>query len=561
LVSFIFFMRFVFWMAVGRRGTTRRERERQKEKRRSRKNDDALPAQKQHTPQTKQHKTGANIVALDKFAMANSARDVAAAEWWVDRNPADAGAPARGVVPALAAPGTNTRSVPAQFLSVPLSAAAASSSPSSFSASPLAAAASAAAAAANNANTTKAAEQQEEQPEPQPFLVHYGITGTREVRGAAQSRRRLSALASWLRLEVRALPLSAALAPPGPFAAGGDGVAQPAAGTPIPAAAKLGGAPIWAVLPGTDGARLPAPPADEPADFPLGRTLGASKPAPLALPETPRLGGVRYIKDRLYTVAAVWVPAAEAAAAAGAKADPGAAVAAAPAAGANKNNNSSNNKAKKANKAEEAEEGRVAAWWLEVDQPLLSARRSGVVSYDQGSLLSPTIAVNKRGRAVVAATAVGEELFPSAAVATLDFGSVGGFGAAGETGFGAGGEWTMTGEEEEEADADAAPSPAASASDAAASGFTSVAHTLRLPGPGAGLADGQAAYASLASGRGSGARPSASAVGVDGTLWSAVEMVAQACSLAEYKADATCGGTRSPGYNWATRVTQVEADG
>ena len=431
----------------------------------------------------------------------------------------------------LPAPGANTRSMPAQFLSAPFAAPASASAPAPAPAN------------TNGTNATNAAATNAAADKDQPFLVHYGMTGTKELRGAGQSRQKTRALASWLRLEVQRLALPAPA--PGVFAAGaGAGVPQPAAGASTPAEV---GAPIWA-----EGARLAAP-AERGADFPLGRSKGAAEPAPLALAETARLGGLRYAGGRLYAVAPVWVPAeAAAAAAAPANANVTAAgvgadapAADAPAADA------------PAAAAAAAGGGRVAAWWVEIDQPSLTARRSGVVAYERGSLLAPTIAVNKRGRAIIAATAVGRDLFPSAAVATLDFGAE----AAEAAGAGDGAAALSDDDAAVAAPADDALAEATPGAAAAAAAPAAVAYTLRLPGPGAGLADGEGAYSALAAGPGAGARPAASAVGVDGTLWSAVETASRSCSLEEYKADATCGGTRTAEYNWATRVTQVEVDG
>lgn len=377
--------------------------------------------------------------------MASSVRDVATAEWWLDANPADSQKPALGIAPALPAPFVYTKGAAAQFLSAPYEAATGSN------ASPL------------------------------TYLVHYGLVGTKGVRGAAAGgKKTLRALSSALRLEVRRVPVAA----PAPLALGGSPVSQPNQGSP------------FLLLSTTNGVSAAAL---EPADFPLGRTLGASGPAQLSLPTAARLGNLRATRDRLYTVAPV---------------------------------------------RDTTKNGRVAAWWLEIDQLSVTARRSGVVSYEKGSLLGPTIAVNKAGKAAVAATAVGSEVFPSAAVATLEFG---------------------------EEDDDGFPSDvwmSARLAAPEASSLPTVPHTLRLPGAGAGFADGRGAYAPAsaaakvlrARGGGMAAGASASAVGVDGTLWSAAEVVAQSCGLAEYRSDATCGGTRTAEYNWGTRVTQLEVD-
>jgi chemotaxis protein histidine kinase CheA len=446
---------------------------------------------------------GGNVVALDKFALASSVRSVAVAEWWVDSNPADeAKAAARGIVPAVPAPFVYTRNTAANFLSLPATSSLAGGS-----------------------STSKPS-----------YLVHYGLKGAKAMRSAGETRGALRGLLSALRLEVRRVPASL----PAPLAGGVDSssaaVAQPPVGQPALLLSTTVGVTAQAL---------------EPADFPLGRTLGRDQPALLPSADAPpRLGGLRLIKDRLYTVASVRVPAAELAEAAavaqeeGKEAEAGAEAAAA--AGAS------------------AGSSRVAVWWLEIDQPAMKPLRSGVIAYDKGSLLAPTIAVSRGGRAVVAATAVGTELFPSAAVATLDFGAAEREAAAAAAMGLAGG-----------ADDEGGVSSASEAAALASSASGSVAYTLRLPGAGAGYADGEGAYyggrgeeegkasaasAAMAAAASGGGLSTASAVGVDGTLWSAAEVVAHACSLEEYRLDATCGGTRTAEFNWATRVTQMEAD-
>jgi hypothetical protein len=47
------------------------------------------------------------------------------------------------------------------------------------------------------------------------------------------------------------------------------------------------------------------------------------------------------------------------------------------------------------------------------------------------------------------------------------------------------------------------------------------------------------------------------AVANGGTIWIANEYIAQSCTLAQYQADQTCGGTRSPLANWSTRVSAI----
>jgi hypothetical protein len=48
------------------------------------------------------------------------------------------------------------------------------------------------------------------------------------------------------------------------------------------------------------------------------------------------------------------------------------------------------------------------------------------------------------------------------------------------------------------------------------------------------------------------------AVAVDGTnVWTASEYVGQHCSVSQYLADFTCGGTRGSAANWSTRITEL----
>jgi hypothetical protein len=49
------------------------------------------------------------------------------------------------------------------------------------------------------------------------------------------------------------------------------------------------------------------------------------------------------------------------------------------------------------------------------------------------------------------------------------------------------------------------------------------------------------------------------AAAVDGThVWIASEMIDQTCTITQFTADPTCGGTRAPLSNWATKITQVK---
>jgi hypothetical protein len=47
------------------------------------------------------------------------------------------------------------------------------------------------------------------------------------------------------------------------------------------------------------------------------------------------------------------------------------------------------------------------------------------------------------------------------------------------------------------------------------------------------------------------------AVAAGSTIWLASEYIAQSCSFATYQRDMTCGNTRAPLINWATRISAV----
>lgn len=49
----------------------------------------------------------------------------------------------------------------------------------------------------------------------------------------------------------------------------------------------------------------------------------------------------------------------------------------------------------------------------------------------------------------------------------------------------------------------------------------------------------------------------AAVVDPQGNIWLASEAIHQTCTLTEYTADPTCGGTRAPEANWSTQITEV----
>ena len=89
-------------------------------------------------------------------------------------------------------------------------------------------------------------------------------------------------------------------------------------------------------------------------------------------------------------------------------------------------------------------------------------------------------------------------------------------------------------------------------------GFQAGFHDVRIAGAGVGPADGFTGYQPFApDGVERWGDYSAAVSATDGNVWIATEYINQVCKLAEYKADQTCGGTRSALANWGTRVAEV----
>jgi hypothetical protein len=87
-----------------------------------------------------------------------------------------------------------------------------------------------------------------------------------------------------------------------------------------------------------------------------------------------------------------------------------------------------------------------------------------------------------------------------------------------------------------------------------------VSGPVNVSAPGVGPQDGFSEYAP-AGDVGSGPRPRwgdySAAVPVGSTIWMATEYIGQQCSFAVYQHDPTCGNTRAPLINWATRISAV----
>ena len=132
-----------------------------------------------------------------------------------------------------------------------------------------------------------------------------------------------------------------------------------------------------------------------------------------------------------------------------------------------------------------------------------SMSRQGYIAVAGAHAFFPSVAVNASGKAIVAYTVAGKDLYPSAAYSRIG------------------------------------------------------RHTSdpRLVARGVGPADGATAYEPLDPADGGVERwgdYSAATVGEDGSIWFATETINQRCSFQEFLADTSCGGTRSLFGNWGT---------
>jgi hypothetical protein len=82
--------------------------------------------------------------------------------------------------------------------------------------------------------------------------------------------------------------------------------------------------------------------------------------------------------------------------------------------------------------------------------------------------------------------------------------------------------------------------------------------SIHIAAAGAGPDDGAFGYLAFAGPHPVGRWGDYGAAVVDGSsIWLASEYIGQACSLVQYMADTTCGGTRTQTANWGTRISQV----
>jgi hypothetical protein len=138
----------------------------------------------------------------------------------------------------------------------------------------------------------------------------------------------------------------------------------------------------------------------------------------------------------------------------------------------------------------------------------------GYVSLQQDDVLFPSIGVTSSGKAVMTFTVAGPDYFPSAGFVAID--SSGNAGAVHISGAGVGPEDGFTGY--------------------FPFGTGNTAFTGRV----ARWGDYSAAVADDS-----------------GHVWLAAEYIGQSCSLAQFEADTTCGGTRTVLANWGTFMTEV----
>jgi hypothetical protein len=155
------------------------------------------------------------------------------------------------------------------------------------------------------------------------------------------------------------------------------------------------------------------------------------------------------------------------------------------------------------------------AWY--VVRPSTTTRLTGAVvqqgtlALQGGNLIYPTFGITTGGGVALSFTAVGPKLYPSAAYVTFD--------------------------------AQLQPS------------------AVHLAAAGVGPTDGFSEYGAFFPDGVPGPRwgdyGATTPDPVTGQLWVASEYIAQSCTMAAYRVDPTCGGTRTAFGNWATRVTAL----
>jgi hypothetical protein len=135
-----------------------------------------------------------------------------------------------------------------------------------------------------------------------------------------------------------------------------------------------------------------------------------------------------------------------------------------------------------------------------------SIATQGYLAVNQANLLFPSLAASTTGKVVYTASLSGTDYYPSAVYATI----------------GSGG-----------------PS------------------SIHNAAPGVGPDDGFTGYPPFGGPTGRWGDYSAAAPDADGNVWVATEYIAQTCTLSQFLADTTCGGTRTTLANWSTFIGRV----
>jgi hypothetical protein len=132
-------------------------------------------------------------------------------------------------------------------------------------------------------------------------------------------------------------------------------------------------------------------------------------------------------------------------------------------------------------------------------------QNEGLLALQGVDLNYPAVGVTQNGRGVIAFTAVGPDLFPSAGFAGLDAGGAG---------------------------------------------------DVHIAAAGLGPQDGFTEYPQVGGNRPRWGDYGAAAVDGD-AVWISSEYIGQTCTFATFFVDSTCGGTRTLLANWGTRVSRV----
>lgn len=149
---------------------------------------------------------------------------------------------------------------------------------------------------------------------------------------------------------------------------------------------------------------------------------------------------------------------------------------------------------------------RAGAEWFIVNPATARVEQQGYVALANNHIVFPSVAVAANGKGIMAFTITGNDYDPSAGYAALDEGQ----------------------------------------------GLGPIHMITEAPGPQDGLSEYLSAF---------GIAPlwgDYSAAVTDGVyIWIGSEVISQTCTYAQFLADPTCGGTRTPTTNWSTRLTKL----